>query len=317
MDRGINAMPLWLLILDAFPGYPRTRRSFWQRFHHWKRPLFNLCYKILPMALFAASVVVGIVLVNSLLPLDSLTRVALILGPPIASMVLYTPAVVFCVVYILGALLLNQRALRHAVWRKRLAALLSVRYGLGPGGLAALLEDDDQMALQIQRFLAEHQVPYRLPLYDAAGKYLFAAPEKVNVLATALLRAVGKGRDNELFVLLVDLLELDDHLEPLLRSVRVALGRHHQVIIVCPWPPRMALPGAPVPEQTRPASPKVPAEFQVFLRRSQRQRFHDAYNRLRRTFARLGVTLVCAASDEPVPLILDRLDRLRSLRRRR
>src|SRR6185437_11687241 len=74
------------------------------------------------------------------------------------------------------------------------------------------------------------------------GRYLFAAPEKVPVLAQALLRAVGKGRDNELFVLLVDLLELDDYLEPILRAVSVALGRHHQVILLCPWPPGLAPP---------------------------------------------------------------------------
>ena len=52
---------------------------------------------------------------------------------------------------------------------------VSVRYGLAPGGLAALLEDDDAFALQVQRFLSEHQVPYTLPLYSQEGRYLFAA----------------------------------------------------------------------------------------------------------------------------------------------
>ncbi len=80
-----------------------------------------------------------------------------------------------------------------------------------------MLEDDDAFSLLLQRFLSEHQVPYSLPLYGPEGRYLFAAPEKVPVLADALLRAVGKGRDNELFVLLADLLELDDCLDPLLR----------------------------------------------------------------------------------------------------
>src|SRR5262249_1262048 len=129
------------------------------------------------------------------------------------------------------------RIRRRKRWRKRLAALLSVRYGLFPGGVEALLEDDDQFVLLLQRFLAEHQVPSRVPLYAAAGRYLFAAPEKIGVLSSALLRAVGKGHDNELFVLLVDLLELDDHLDPLLKAVRVAVSRHHQVLLVCPWPP--------------------------------------------------------------------------------
>src|SRR5262249_49239233 len=131
------------------------------------------------------------------------------------------------------------RRRRHEAWRKRLAALLSVRYGLAPGGLAALMEDDRRFAECVQHFLAEHHVPYPLPLYDRHGRYLFGSPGKVDVLARALLHAVGKGHDNELFVLLVDLLELPDQLEPLLRAVKVALARHHQVMLICPWPPEI------------------------------------------------------------------------------
>ncbi|HTU92660.1 MAG TPA: hypothetical protein VMF69_21445, partial [Gemmataceae bacterium] len=45
------------------------------------------------------------------------------------------------------------------------------------------------------------------------------------------------------------------------------------------------------------------------------RRFHLAYQRLRRTFTRMGVAVLCAAEDEPIPLILSRLERLRSLGR--
>jgi uncharacterized protein (DUF58 family) len=314
MDNSINCMPLWQQILDAFPGYPRRRLTSWQRLHHWKRPIFDLSFKYIPAALFIANVALAYYVLNGTLPIDILTHsaLALVVIPALSSM-----SLLFGVLAIGGILLFSGRRLRQATWRKRLAAFLSNRNGLGAGGLAALLEDDDQFALLIQRFLAEHQVPYRLPLYDANGRYLFASPEKVPVLADALLRAVGKGRDNELFVLLVDLLELDDHLEPLLRSLRVALGRHHQVIVICPWPPRMRLPGAAIPPPVRPATPDLGEDFRVFMHQSQRQRFHAAYHRMRRIFGRLGVPLVCAASEEPVSLILNRLDRLRSLRRRR
>src|SRR5262249_10847037 len=158
-------------------------------------------------------------------------------------------------------------------WRKRMAALLAVRYALGPGGLAFLLEDDDQLALYLQRFLADHRVPYALPLYDARGRYQFQSPEKVGVLADALLRAVGRGRDKELFVLLADLLELDGSLGPLLRAVRVALARHHQVVLVCPWPP-----GLPPPARRRePGPPTDDAPVASSLRRATLRRFHSAY----------------------------------------
>jgi hypothetical protein len=211
---------------------------------------------------------------------------------------------------------------RRDRWRKQLAAIVSVRYGLAPGGLAALLEDDDAFALHLQRFLSEHQVPYTLPLYNEEGRYLFAAAAKVPVLADALVRAVGRGRDNELFVLLADLLELDDCLDPLLRAVRVALGRHHQVVILCPWPPGLALPhDNPARQAAASLAVHGPRPSALGLRSSviwdqvTTRRFHLAYQRLRRTFARLGVAVLCAAGDEPVPLILSRLERLRTVGR--
>src|SRR5262249_18747209 len=125
------------------------------------------------------------------------------------------------------ATLFGARQRRLDMNRKRLAALLAVRYGLAPGGLEALLEDDDQLSLLLQRFLTDHRVPFSLPLYDRKGRYLFAAPEKVPILAKALVRAVGMGHDNELYVLLADLLEMDEKLEPLLNAVRLARGRKH------------------------------------------------------------------------------------------
>jgi uncharacterized protein (DUF58 family) len=215
-------------------------------------------------------------------------------------------AVVFFVTF-LGWQVILPRRRRYEARRKKLAALLSVRHGLAPGGLAALLEDAEQMALHLQRFLAEHHVPFRLPFYDGRGNYLFAAPEKVDVLARALLQAVGKGHDNELFVLLADLVELSDRLEPLLRAVRVALARHHQVMIVCPWPP-----GLPVAagDEGQP-----PADTETALWHATTARFHRAFAGLRQTFARLGVPVICAADEESVRLILDRMDRLRLVRR--
>ena len=97
--------------------------------------------------------------------------------------------------------------------RKRLAAILSVKHGMAPGGLALFMEDDECFALQLQRFLADHHVPFPVAHYDSQGRYQFASPAKVNVLAETLLHAVAKGHDNELFVILADLLEVTDRLE--------------------------------------------------------------------------------------------------------
>jgi uncharacterized protein (DUF58 family) len=199
---------------------------------------------------------------------------------------------------------------RLTVWRKPLAALLSERRNLAPGGLALLLEDDERFVLEVQEFLAEHQVPYPVPMYDGRGRYLFASAGKVAVLARALLRAIARGRDNELFVLMVDLLELSSELHPLIRAVKVALARHHQIIVICPWPPGIPAPGKPMPAVKPGISPA--AMTQPELHALLAERLNKAFVRMRQQFARLSVPVVCAESGDPVRLILERVERLRA-----
>jgi hypothetical protein len=168
----------------------------------------------------------------------------------------------------------------------------------------------------LQRFLAEHQVPFPVPLYNRQGHYLFASPGKVEVLAQALLRAVGKGQDNELFVLLVDLLELAENLDPLLQAIKVTLARHHQLVVICPWPP-----GVPPPSlrdrAKAPAASAAAPTVQGTIRHATVERLHLAFGELRHRLARLGVVVVCADSGDPVRLILERMDQLRQLGLRR
>ena len=300
----INRFPFWLAWLWPPPAYT-VRHPRWT----------DYLYPLLPFLLPAYLVVgLALIVVMFLELSDLLRRWGPPPGPSLAILSLITLAW-FIVLFRLPASLFFTRRRRVLRWRKRLAALLSVRYGLAPGGLAVLLEDDDLFSRHLQRFLTDHHVPYPLPLYDRQGRYVFAAPGKVKVLAAALLRAVGKGHDNELFVLLADLLELPEALDPLLRAVKVALARHHRVLLVCPWPPGVPPPG----EEDRETDPKELERppLQTALEQTTTQRFHLAFQHLRRTFARLGVPVVCARSADPARLILERLDMLRDLGQKR
>ena len=102
-------------------------------------------------------------------------------------------------------------------------------------------------ARRAQRFLAAHHARYPVRLYDARGRYLFAGRPKLDVLVKALNYSVARGHDNELFVLLVDLVDLVDDLDPLVRAVRVAVARHHQVLILLPWQEDVPAPPAEPP----------------------------------------------------------------------
>jgi len=296
LSAEVNAVPAWLEWVASVPGFSRVRPKGLDDLYRSRAFLARVFLRYLPLTclgllLYLAAATRGEVPVVVLFALE--------LG------VVLFPLAGLLVLPVIGLLAGRQR--RLARWRKRLAALLAVRHGLTPGGAEALMEDNDALSLHLQRFLAEHHVPYLLPPYDEQGRYRFASADRVKTLAAALLRAVAHGRDNELFVLLVDLLEHGDELAPLLKAVRVVLSRHHQVVLVCPWPPGLPPPGdgdEPPPDADLPGEESVAAAL--------RQRLGDAFRAVRRAFARLGVPVLCAAADEAVPLILERLDRLRA-----
>ncbi|HZZ81434.1 MAG TPA: DUF58 domain-containing protein [Gemmataceae bacterium] len=189
--------------------------------------------------------------------------------------------------------------------RKQVSAILAVRYDLGAGGLARLLEDDEQCVRYMQRFLAEHQVALPFPLYDHAGRYVCATPAKAQVLAGAILKSITRAKDNELFVLCIDLLEMTEQIASLERAVCVARAKHHQVIAICPWPAGVRPPG------TKPKEWSGPFDVQRALAELATDQLHQAYAAVEHALGRFGVPVLCAAQRDAVDWILQRMRRLR------
>ena len=312
LNSDVNHVPFWLPWLTPQPAYTIRGAGLTDRLYRWLPVL-------LPLYAIAGICAIGLACVGALWVMQLL---AIPLSVSLVLMVLVVLVVPIIYVRVPPTLFFPARR-RRAAWRKGLAALFSARYGLGPGGVGLLLEDDDRCSRYLQRFLSEHQVPYELPLYDRDGAYLFAAPAKVKILAESLVRAIGKGHDNELYVLLADLLELSDALEPLLRSVKVALGRHHRVVVVCSWPPEIPPPVVIEAEEEERAGNSASANeaiggtVRAVLQRTTIKRFHDAFNEVRRAFGRIRVPVLCARTGDPPRIILDRLEVLRGLGRRR
>jgi uncharacterized protein (DUF58 family) len=211
------------------------------------------------------------------------------------------------------------------VRRKQLGLLFATLDNDRPGAETHYLSDDQVFARRAMRFLADHHARYPVRLYDARGRYLFHSRPKLAVLANALNYAVARGRDNELFVLLADLTDLADEIEPLIRSVRVAVARHHQVLVIVPWQDDIPDPPREPPKDDG-ALPTARAERFALgglkaiaddLQRDAVEHYHRSYFRLRKAFGRLGVPVIRADQGEPVQAVLDRLDRLRGVGRRR
>ncbi len=198
----------------------------------------------------------------------------------------------------------------QAARRKQLAALFAAADGSGPATVERLLRDDAVFGERAGRFLADHRVRVPLTLTDARGDYLYRSPGKVAVLAAALTRAVTVARDNELYVIHADLAELTpDELAPLVAAARTARARHHSVQVVVPWP--TDVPADPPP------LPAGKAKLATLVRLHQANRYHRGYVAIRGAFAAAGVPVLRAMLDDPIPRILDRLDRLRGVGARR
>jgi uncharacterized protein (DUF58 family) len=283
----VNRFPAWLPYFSPQPGWTMRRptlRNVWLRTMTTLALAFVMAGTVI--ALSGGGVAAGQVAAVTLL-------FGVLLGA--AGYALWVPWGLFT------------RGRRRYAWRKKLAAILTVIYRHPPGALGLFLEDDVACTRELQRFLADHQVPYDVPLYDTRGRYLFARPAKVEVLAKALLRAVSRGHDNELYVLLADLLELDEHLGPLLKAVRVARSRHHTVLVVCPW----SFPVAP--DTDVPGLPPAGLSAANLVRRMAHARAARAWRAVRRAFGRMRVPVLNATTGDPARLILLRLEQLRAV----
>jgi len=204
--------------------------------------------------------------------------------------------------------------------RKTLAAVVAVEQNLGPGALSWMEHDEAALSASLQRFLAEHRVPYAPPLFDAKGKYLLSDPQKANRVAKLLARAVAHAKDDELFVLMVDVLSLLDGWDSFMSAVRTALARKHQIAVVFPWPD-----GLPPPNNAAWLAEGVAGvdllklderAINRLVRLLDFKAYRTAYQKVHDELARLRVAVVCMAENDAIPQLLDRLESLRWARRR-
>jgi len=190
------------------------------------------------------------------------------------------------------------------VHRKRvqLAALVTELYALPLASAVKLQVDGEALAKQLHRFLADE---------GCAIAAWGTTPEKQH-LATmenftqAILRSVSRGRDNEVFVVLADLLDHAGNLGRLTHAVSVAAARHHRVIVICPWPDWLGPRTAPI----APLEQRLSAEQMLY--EGERTRLTEAAAALSRTLHRAGASVAFASDPKVTQLVLTQADLVRS-----
>ncbi len=192
--------------------------------------------------------------------------------------------------------------------RLQLAALLAGLDQLGPMAIGELVQNDQALSHRLQSFLASHHVPYPGPLTDATGRYLFEDGAKISQLANLLTKSVAQGHDNELFVIMAGLSDTDYQLQPLTTAIKVAIARHHRVVVLCAWPPRMEPPRTS-DQNVLDRMSLLPAD--ALARAANRQHILTSYQRLRRELGKLRVPVAAAADAQATRLVLDQLELVR------
>ncbi len=197
--------------------------------------------------------------------------------------------------------------------RKQLAALFATLDGDTPAAIERSIYDDEFFAARADKFLLAHRLQSTPQMYDTQGNYRFLGKEKVSVLADAIVRSVGVARDNELYVILADLVELNGHLDRLLAAVRAARARHHQVLVLLPWPADVPPPNDLREKRDRGARLTITKLVEDALIDGYLSKF-DA---VRTALVKSGANVFRFDEDDPVQLILQRLEQIRGARIRK
>jgi uncharacterized protein (DUF58 family) len=192
--------------------------------------------------------------------------------------------------------------------RLRLAALLTQLHGLAPDAPVRLAYDDRQMAHNIQRMLMDIGFAWVQPVVPRRGREIHDWHGKFDTLTESLMRSIAKGRDNELFILLVDLVDYVGTFGKLTHALRVARARHHRVVVICAWPDSEP-PSFSSDDSARFVNPH---DIQALLRRSERARLNASAERLRKELRRIGVPIAFTLGRESMHLALSQAELART-----
>jgi len=191
--------------------------------------------------------------------------------------------------------------------RKEISSVVAAVRQLGPEGLAMMIHHDETFSRETQAFLVEHRVPYRRPLYDDRGHYIFKSDEKIAEAARALLRSIAHAHDNEMFIFLIDLFDHETSWGPFIDAMKIARTRHHEVLVVAPWPAELVVPsmrGGSIPFVNSHLSEMSHSSFLT-------EHYFRSYDQLSRALGRIGVTLAVAPLPETVEEVLQRIEIIR------
>jgi len=183
--------------------------------------------------------------------------------------------------------------------RYRLAAVIAQLYRMSPAKQLQLVYDDPLMATFAQHFLSQSGMSWMEPVVSIRNRGFHDGMARMEILSSALARAVSQARDNEVFVVFADLLECAPSLSHLMPAVKMALARHHRVAFVCPSPTFIR----PTEESTVIRS----LSAEDLLLAAEQIRTRELAARLQFELRRIGATVSISGESSAIHLVLSQM----------
>jgi uncharacterized protein (DUF58 family) len=199
--------------------------------------------------------------------------------------------------------------------RKRLAMLFATIDEARLDCVSMWMQDDAALTRRIERFLQSHQSEVLLLEEPTSSQRLQQQTMRLQRLSQAVSQAILRARDNELFVICVDLNEIEADIEVLDRTLRLARAKHHDVLVVLPWIAGVPLAGKEAKIDVKsPAAGWTELDYQLWLGK-QADHYRERATLIQSQLRRTGAQIVSDHLEEAIPLFLRRISMLRGQRR--
>ncbi|MEY3225918.1 MAG: hypothetical protein RLZZ536_537 [Planctomycetota bacterium] len=188
--------------------------------------------------------------------------------------------------------------------RMLLSGALAELYQLSLAKHVQLIHDDALLATFAQHFLSQTGLAWLTPVVSVRGRGFHDGLPRMEMLSKAMTTAVATARDNEVFVILADLLESAHSISHLMPALKLARGKHHRVMVVCPTPSFR--------RPTDASTQIVSTSPEDLLLAAEQTRTRELATKLRRELRRLGVTLSFSGEQNAIRAVLSEMELART-----
>ncbi len=196
------------------------------------------------------------------------------------------------------------RGLKRQARHKKVAAILTALFELGPACLERAIWDQAYFAGLLAKFCERESLWVGRGFSESALEVCRESAPKTAVLERSLRYTLRRAKDNELYVILANFAMLEDRLDSIIGTARLAAARHHRVMIVNPW-----LSEYFGTETSRPAwDPRDPSKTLDALARD---RYVQSQEKVKKAFLEAGIPYVVLHPEDTVAFLLAHVDRLR------